>query len=204
MAKTITLPAELPAHPIFLSLHATHGPDGCWHLTCLLAWAATYRPDGNLSGMTPAQIEHAAGWPRQGGEPEGFHSILHKAGALVGDIAEVNNLRISNELLPKKIRSDGNAPPCPMQAIVDAYHEQLPRLARVRTVSANTKTSVVNAWKSDPARQTIDWWRNYFAHVNAKCPFLLGKVEGSTFFADFSWLVAPKNMEKVINGRYDK
>ena len=65
MAKTITLPAELPAHPIFLSLHETRGPDGCWHLIRLLAWAATHRPDGDLRGMSSDMIEQAAGWPER-------------------------------------------------------------------------------------------------------------------------------------------
>lgn len=205
MAKTITLPAELPAHPIFLSLHDSHGSDGCWHLIRLLAWAATYRPDGNLSGLSPAQIEQAAGWPGYLGHPEGwnFHAILHKAGALVGDLAEVNQLRISPDLLPKKARGDDNAPPCPVEKIVEAYHESLPQLAKVRTLSSNTRASVVRAWKAEPERQTVEWWRQYFGHVAKRCPFLIGKVSTSVFYADFAWLIGPKNMEKVINGRYD-
>lgn len=202
MAKTITLPAELPAHPIFLSLHESHGPDGCWHLIRLLAWAATYRPDGNLSGLNVGLIEQAAGWVPQP-DMASFPYILHRAGALVGDIAEVNQLRISPDLLPKKARGDDNAPPCPVEKIVEAYHESLPTLARVRTLSSNTRASVVRAWKAEPERQTIEWWRQYFGHVAKRCPFLIGKVNTSVFYADFAWLIGPKNMEKVINGRFD-
>lgn len=202
MAKTITLPAELPAHPIFLSLHEARGPDGCWHLVKLLAWAAIHRPDGNLSGMSHNAIAQAAGWSDYG-DVQSLAYVLHKAGALVGDLAEVNQLRISPDLLPKKARGDDNAPPCPVEKIVEAYHESLPMLARVRTLSSNTRASVVRAWKAEPERQTIEWWRQYFGHVAKRCPFLIGKVNTSVFYADFAWLIGPKNMEKVINGRFD-
>lgn len=104
---------------------------------------------------------------------------------------------------------DGGPPPCPQQAIVNAYHDELPTLPRVRVVSDTTAAALRRRWREDVERQTLDWWRAYFAYVRDECPFLVGKCDPgpnrtAPFLADFAWLVGPKNFEKVCNGRYEE
>jgi hypothetical protein len=208
MAKTITLPADLPAHPIFLSLRTSVGIDACWWTICLLTWAAQYRPDGNLEGMTDDDITLAAGVDKAaayalGAAGSSVVRKLHEAGVLVGDMVTEGALRISDELLPKRSRGNAGVPSCPVQEIVALYEKHLPMLAKVRALGTATEAAVRNAWKASEDRQSLDWWVNYFEHVAKNCPFLIGKAD-TVFYADFAWLVGPKNMEKVINGRYDR
>ena len=91
----------------------------------------------------------------------------------------------------------------PYQAIVDAYHAALPDNPRVRVLSPATKGAIKGRWTEDQERRTLEWWQQYFTYAGG-CAFLTGKGGGDRpFFADFQWLVGPKNMEKVINGRYE-
>ena len=46
----------------------------------------------------------------------------------------------------------------------------------------------------------MDWWRRYFLGVRDQ-PFLMGEGE-KAWCADLEWLLRPKNMPKVIDGRY--
>jgi hypothetical protein len=109
----------------------------------------------------------------------------------------------------ERVNAPAGPPPCPQQAIVAAYHDELPTLPRVRVVSDTTAAALRKRWREEPERQTLEWWRAYFAYVRESCPFLVGNCEpgpnrNAPFQADFSWLVGPKNFEKVVNGRYDE
>jgi hypothetical protein len=90
-------------------------------------------------------------------------------------------------------------PPCPYQKIVDLYHAKLPMLPKVQDMGNGLKTRVRTRWREDKKRQTLEWWDWYFTSIN-NCDFLVGKVKD--WSADFDWLVGPKNMSKVLNGRY--
>jgi len=89
---------------------------------------------------------------------------------------------------------------CPIQRIVALYHRELPMLAQVRELPEQTAKMIRARWRSDPARQSLDWWRDFFRYV-ARCPFLVG--EKTDFQADLLWLVKPTNFAKVINGNYE-
>lgn len=91
-------------------------------------------------------------------------------------------------------------PPCPVKRIVEAYHRELPSLAPIRELPTQAERMLRARWRSDPARQTLDWWREFFAYVRT-CPFLVG--EKTDFQADLLWLVRPTNFAKVINGNYE-
>lgn len=92
----------------------------------------------------------------------------------------------------------------PFQQIVAAYHRHMAEAGcnRVRTLSEATRGAVRSRWNEDKERQSLEWWDQYFQYA-AGCPFLVGQGGGERpFYADFTWMVGPKNMEKVINGRY--
>lgn len=101
--------------------------------------------------------------------------------------------------------SSAAADSCPHSEIIAAYHEILPALARVRTWDADRQRLLRTRWREDKARQSIEWWRDYFAYV-LSCPFLMGEVkarDGPPFMADLEWLIRPKNFRKVIEGKYE-
>lgn len=94
---------------------------------------------------------------------------------------------------------------CPHTAIIAAYHELLPTLPRVRDWTPQRQALLRNAWKRDRARQTLAWWRDLFAYV-AQSDFLTGKVDrgdSAPFEADLEWIVRPKNLPKIIEGKYE-
>ena len=102
---------------------------------------------------------------------------------------------------PKKGgKGEGDATPCPHQEIIAAYHELLPELPPVNEWADSHATNLRARWKSQKERQSVQWWRDYFAYVS-KSDFLMGR-KGS-FQASLAWLVNAQNFAKVVNGNYE-
>jgi hypothetical protein len=72
----------LPAHPKTKKLIKRIGTDGAWRMVCLFLWAASNKPNGNLSGMTAEDIELAVDWP---GDDGVFVSAMLDVGFLDDD-----------------------------------------------------------------------------------------------------------------------
>lgn len=73
---------DLPAHPKTKKLIRRIGEGGAWRLVCLFLWAASSRPDGDLSGMTGEDVELAADWQ---GEEGAFIGALLEVGFVDGE-----------------------------------------------------------------------------------------------------------------------
>ncbi len=107
---------------------------------------------------------------------------------------------------------DPDPSPCPHQKIVAMYHEMLcPPLRQMRAWSGNREEMLRARWNEDPERQSLMWWRAYFAKVRTSS-FLMGQllpVSGvypagvRKWKPDLEWLVRPNNLPKVIEGAYD-
>lgn len=105
--------------------------------------------------------------------------------------------------------ADKPAPPgrpdCPHQEIIGLYHELLPACREVVTWPEHRQKLLRTRWNEDPTRQSLDWWRRFFAYV-AKSKFLNGRGPCAPgrdpFVADLEWLVRPMNFVKVIEGKY--
>ena len=99
----------------------------------------------------------------------------------------------------------GDAPPdCPHQEIISLYHAALPSCPRMKTWGDERQESLRARWREDEKRQSLDYWRRFFASV-AESEFLTGRSYGQgkrPFFASLDWLVLPTNFAKVIEGRY--
>lgn len=98
----------------------------------------------------------------------------------------------------------GSPPDCPQAEIVALYHELLPAHRRMRVWDGERAKSLRARWREDPKRQSLDYWRRFFAYV-ATSPFLTGQVEAKDrppFVADLEWLVTKKNFIKVIERKY--
>lgn len=110
-------------------------------------------------------------------------------------------------------------PPCPHQAIVDIYHEELPAHPRVLALNESRRALIRGRWRQlweergargrsrEPA-DLLDRLRSYFASDVKQSPFLTGMVaprDGRpVFIADFEWLMRPQNFLKVIEGKYSR
>ena len=90
---------------------------------------------------------------------------------------------------------------CPHQEIISLYHEVLPELPPVKLWTPQRQAILRQRWVESPERQCMEWWREYFKKIRGS-PFLMGKEKD--FRADLEWIIRPKNMPKIIEGRYSK
>lgn len=92
------------------------------------------------------------------------------------------------------------ASPAPVHEIVALFHKRLPMLSRVADVTPARRATINARWTELAAHRTLAFWDQYFARV-ARAPFLIGKKVD--WKATFDWLLAPKNLAKVMAGNYD-
>ncbi len=90
--------------------------------------------------------------------------------------------------------------PCPHERIIELYHQELPELPVVQAWNGTSRKNLQARWREDSKRQSLDWWQWFFREYVKKSNFLMGRVKD--FQATLSWIVRPKNFEKVLNGQY--
>lgn len=100
------------------------------------------------------------------------------------------------------------ADPVPYQAIVQAYHDRLPQLARVRLLTAQRRTSILRAWQSLPIEhRRIGAFRAIFAEC-AMDDFLNGNGpysgEHANWRPDFDHLIKLKTLTRVYEKAMDR
>jgi hypothetical protein len=99
--------------------------------------------------------------------------------------------------LPLSVRENG----IPYEDILEAYHNVLPELPKVKVFSKKRKSMLKARWNEDEKRQSLDWWNGYFEYVR-KSPFLMGEI--NHFQASLEWLIRPNNFLKVNEGNYHR
>jgi hypothetical protein len=103
-------------------------------------------------------------------------------------------------------------PDCPAAMIVEAYHQVLPTLPRIRILTPVRRTALRARWREMAAMgkfgteaEGVEWFRRFFAHVG-ESEFLRGDTAprngSSPWQADLEWLIKPGNFVKVLEGRY--
>lgn len=75
------LSVEFPRHPKTKKIVRRLGPAGGYAVVCLILWARSNRPDGDLSGMTSEDIELSVDWT---GEPDALVREMADVGFLDG------------------------------------------------------------------------------------------------------------------------
>ncbi|HDS1550643.1 TPA: helix-turn-helix domain-containing protein [Stenotrophomonas maltophilia] len=89
---------------------------------------------------------------------------------------------------------------CPHEAIIAAYHKELPNCPEVRGWSKKRQDHLRARWKEEPCRQTVEWWRGLFAWMK-ESDWLMGK--SGSFLVSLPWLIkSEENLLKVIEGTY--
>lgn len=93
------------------------------------------------------------------------------------------------------------------QAMLEAFHEELPNALRVRCLTANRKASIDWACQAfSDLGYDIDRWRELFQYIEAETPFLAGRIagkDGTTFTLTLDWLMKPDNLAKSIEGGFE-
>jgi|GEM_PF-1106234 len=98
-------------------------------------------------------------------------------------------------------RKEGGAPAqCPHEEIISLYHEVLPELPRVRVWKEASRRNLRARWRESSERRSLAWWRWFFRECIRQSDFLMGRK--TDFVATLSWMVQPKNFEKILNGQY--
>ncbi len=109
--------------------------------------------------------------------------------------------QITLETLTENQPESGKPDPCPHQAIVDLYNKKLPELPGVRDITERRKTALRARWRSHERFQDLSWWASYFELVS-ESDFLMGRLPGKTWRADFDFLIKPDKFQKIIELGY--
>lgn len=117
----------------------------------------------------------------------------------------------------KKISEEGakpGLPVCPVQKVVDLYHEVLPELPKVRLLNDGRRRAVSKVWKwvltsaktdgqprATNAAEALDWLRQYFTIARGN-DFLMGRSprsgEHANWQCDLDFLLTDRGMKHVI------
>ncbi len=121
------------------------------------------------------------------------------------------NLTEPKEELTPKQRSAQIGSHCPHEKIIALYHECLPMLPTVRIWSEDRRKTLAARWRTlvnDKGYQSeeegLGWFKRLFGYIR-RSQFLTGETpqkEGHTWRPDLEWIIKPKNLTKIIEGKY--
>ena len=92
-------------------------------------------------------------------------------------------------------------PNCPVEKIISVYNSTLPELPQCKTLSEQFRKMLRTRWREDLERQSVEWWREFFANRIRGSDYLMGKIK--PWSADLTWIVRPMNFTKIMNGNYE-
>ncbi|WP_326999514.1 hypothetical protein [Comamonas testosteroni] len=191
-------------------------PAGC-------AWKLDFmRVCGEIMGLSPEEIANHCGTVSKGflnQEQEQEQELNKEPNGSVGSADEAGTKNeSSDEKLPADDQTeegdDPKLPACPVEAIVELYHQQLPELPRVRLLSDKRKRALRKVWRwvltskktdNTPRAASADeaqaWLRSYFGRAR-KNDFLMGRghrsAEHAGWQCDLDFLLTDNGMKHVI------
>jgi predicted transcriptional regulator len=89
---------------------------------------------------------------------------------------------------------------CSYEAIAEAYNAILPELARAGKITPFRVETLRRRILEDPARDELDWWRQYFRKVREFSWPMGDNPKG--WRADFDWLTEGRGMQKILEGSF--
>lgn len=129
---------------------------------------------------------------------------------VVNESEKFNLTEPKEELTPKQ-RSAQIGSHCPHEKIIALYHECLPMLPTVRIWSEDRRKTLAARWRTlvnDKGYQSeeegLGWFKRLFGYIR-RSRFLTGETpqkEGHTWRPDLEWIIKPKNLTKIIEGKY--
>lgn len=118
----------------------------------------------------------------------------------------------------EKAPVDPDLLPCPVEKIIEAYHEAMPLNPRCKVLNDSRKRSIRQRWREASRMQSqpfgystqadgVNAWRQFFG-VCAESEFLTGRVPGRNgappFVADVDFLFSPSGFAKVLENKYHR
>lgn len=111
-------------------------------------------------------------------------------------------------------------PACPLQAIVDAYHEGMPNNPRVKILNSARKSAIAARWREasqlacrpfdggcETQKAGIAKWREFFT-ICARSAFLTGHATPQSgrppFVADIDFLMSPTGFTRCLENKYHR
>jgi hypothetical protein len=112
--------------------------------------------------------------------------------------------RDEQETTNKKYKKEKNTDRtvCPYESIIGLFNSMLPELPHVNLITDERKKTIKARWTTSGKTQTLDWWKEFFAHVG-RSDFLMGRAKDD-FRASFDWVTKKSNFVKIIEGNYHK
>ena len=92
---------------------------------------------------------------------------------------------------------------CPIQEIVNLYHQTLPTLPQCRKLTAARQAAIRQRWREDITN--LEDWQDYFEFIK-RSDFLMGRAQQTNghklFRASLDWIVKADNYAKIYEGKY--
>lgn len=114
---------------------------------------------------------------------------------------------------------DRGVPACPVQQLVDAYHELMPTNPRVKVLDAGRRKSIGARWREaallhvgpfgySTREEGLSAWREFFATCSESA-FLTGRTAPSPgrahpFVATLDFLISPSGFRKCLENHYHR
>jgi hypothetical protein len=108
--------------------------------------------------------------------------------------------------------------PCPVQSILDLYHQYMPKNPRCKVINKSRTVAISERWKEaatldakpfgyDNIDAGLSAWRNFFEICN-ESKFLTGEVQPPPgklpFLADIDFLFSPGGFAKCLENKYHR
>lgn len=108
--------------------------------------------------------------------------------------------RDKKRLEENRTSSPSASDPIPYSKIIDLYHESLPGLASVKVISKKRKAAIRQRHLGIMGKD-VGQWGHYFRAVN-NSKFLMGRIPGKDWVANFDFLITEKAAIGVLEGKY--
>jgi len=102
--------------------------------------------------------------------------------------------------------------PCPIEELLELFHQECKSLPRVLMLSSTRRKHLVARWRDVDAEDNLtskeeglQIFKQIFQRVQ-KSDFLSGRTQnrnGRVWKASFDWLILPNNFLKICEGQYD-
>lgn len=102
----------------------------------------------------------------------------------------------------KPVGKKPKSPPCPYEKIKELYHNVLPSLPTIQSLSDKRKGHIRNLWRRQ--LKSLVEWENYFKHVS-NSDFLMGKTshrDRAPFNCTIDFLINENNFLKISEMKY--
>lgn len=198
-----------------ITVYSQNGKSNCYRLKLESTLETESPPSSEMNHLPSSELNHE---PINEPIKEPINTFVRRADPgspdeqkdAVNESEKFNLTEPKEELTPKQ-RSAQIGSHCPHEKIISLYHECLPMLPTVRIWSEDRRKTLAARWRTlvnDKGYQSeeegLGWFKRLFGYIR-RSRFLTGETpqkEGHTWRPDLEWIIKPKNLTKIIEGKY--